>query len=43
MLQQKQASFFDRIMKEMRPEPEYFRVGYYGMGMPPFMRVSLVS
>ncbi|XP_052772351.1 dedicator of cytokinesis protein 1-like isoform X4 [Mya arenaria] len=34
----KQASLFENIMREMRPDPEYFRVGYYGMGFPSFLQ-----
>ncbi|XP_050668990.1 dedicator of cytokinesis protein 3-like [Leptidea sinapis] len=32
------ATFLDSVMKELRPEPEYFRVGFYGKGCPPFVR-----
>eukprot|EP00794_Sanderia_malayensis_P005649 gene5649-6345_t len=36
---EKQAKFFDNIIKSvMRGEPEYFRVGFYGKGFPPFLR-----
>ena len=38
--QLKQAGFYDCIMKQMRFEPEYFRVGYYGMDCPHFLEVS---
>ncbi|XP_078368993.1 dedicator of cytokinesis protein 1-like [Oculina patagonica] len=34
----KQAKFFDNIMKQVRPEPEYFRVGFYGKGFPSSVR-----
>ena len=27
-------------MKQVRPEPEYFRVGFYGKGFPSSVRVS---
>lgn len=27
-------------MKVIRPKPDYFAVGYYGMGFPSFLRVS---
>ncbi|CAM1325956.1 DOCK2 (predicted), partial [Pycnogonum litorale] len=30
--------FYDKIMKQMRPEAEYFRVGYYGLGFPVFLK-----
>ncbi|XP_013793448.2 dedicator of cytokinesis protein 1-like, partial [Limulus polyphemus] len=33
-----QATFFDNILNQLRPEPEYFRVGFYGMGFPLFLR-----
>ena len=38
----KQADFYDCILKQMRPEPEYYRVGYYGQGFPGFLQVSFV-
>lgn len=30
----RQAKFFDNIIKQVRPESEYFRVGFYGKGFP---------
>lgn len=39
--QQKEAEFFQKIFRELRVEPEYFMVGYYGKGFPLFLRVSL--
>jgi len=27
-------------MTKIRPEPEYFRVGYYGLGFPSFLQAS---
>ncbi|RWS11389.1 dedicator of cytokinesis protein 3-like isoform X2, partial [Dinothrombium tinctorium] len=33
-----QARFLDNILTQLRPEPEYFRVGFYGMGFPMFLR-----
>lgn len=39
LLQKKQAQFFENIMHAMRPQPEYFAVGYYGLGFPSFLRV----
>uniref|UniRef100_A0A0A9Z7E6 Dedicator of cytokinesis protein 1 n=1 Tax=Lygus hesperus TaxID=30085 RepID=A0A0A9Z7E6_LYGHE len=32
------AEYYDKILTKARPEPEYFRVGYYGRGFPPFMQ-----
>lgn len=29
-------------MKAMRPQPEYFAVGYYGQGFPSFLRVRIL-
>ena len=39
--QQKEAEFFQKIFRELRVEPEYFMVGYYGKGFPLFLRVCL--
>jgi hypothetical protein len=33
-----QAQFFRKIISELRVDPEYFRVGYYGKGFPHFLR-----
>uniref|UniRef100_A0A3Q2T550 Dedicator of cytokinesis 5 n=1 Tax=Fundulus heteroclitus TaxID=8078 RepID=A0A3Q2T550_FUNHE len=33
-----QAKFYEKIMHAMRPQPEYFAVGYYGLGFPSFLR-----
>ncbi|CAG2068999.1 unnamed protein product, partial [Timema podura] len=33
-----QANFFDNILTQLRPEPEYFRVGFYGLSFPLFVR-----
>ncbi|XP_065182950.1 dedicator of cytokinesis protein 4-like isoform X1 [Sycon ciliatum] len=33
-----QAAFFGNIVDEHRPAREYFRVGYYGQGLPRFLR-----
>ncbi|KAG7465378.1 hypothetical protein MATL_G00175820 [Megalops atlanticus] len=33
-----QAKFYENIMKILRPKPDYFAVGYYGCGYPPFLR-----
>ncbi|KAM9795094.1 dedicator of cytokinesis 2 [Neosynchiropus ocellatus] len=35
---EKQAGFYENIMKILRPKPDYFAVGYYGQGYPPFLR-----
>lgn len=40
-LQEKQAKFYENIMKILRPKPDYFAVGYYGQGYPPFLRVCI--
>uniref|UniRef100_A0AAX7UM71 Dedicator of cytokinesis 5 n=1 Tax=Astatotilapia calliptera TaxID=8154 RepID=A0AAX7UM71_ASTCA len=37
-LLKKQAEFYEKIMHAMRPQPEYFAVGYYGLGFPSFLR-----
>jgi len=42
LLQKKQAGLYDSIMTKIRPEPEYFRVGYYGLGFPSFLQASAV-
>uniref|UniRef100_A0A3Q3ILQ4 Dedicator of cytokinesis 1 n=1 Tax=Monopterus albus TaxID=43700 RepID=A0A3Q3ILQ4_MONAL len=34
----KQAQFYENIVKVIRPKPDYFAVGYYGMGFPSFLR-----
>lgn len=39
--QRKQAQFYENIVKVIRPKPDYFAVGYYGMGFPSFLRVSI--
>ncbi|XP_031632350.1 dedicator of cytokinesis protein 3 isoform X2 [Contarinia nasturtii] len=33
-----QARFFQNILTQIRPEPEYFRVGFFGLGFPLFVR-----
>ncbi|XP_075236477.1 dedicator of cytokinesis spg [Lycorma delicatula] len=33
-----QARFYDNILTLLRPEPEYFRVGFYGLSFPLFLR-----
>ncbi|XP_015198521.1 dedicator of cytokinesis protein 5 isoform X2 [Lepisosteus oculatus] len=37
-LLKQQALFYENIMHAMRPQPEYFAVGYYGLGFPTFLR-----
>ena len=39
-VQRREAEFFQKIIGELRVEPEYFMVGYYGKGFPLFLRVS---
>ncbi|XP_048584524.1 dedicator of cytokinesis protein 1 isoform X2 [Nematostella vectensis] len=34
----KQAKFYDNIITQVRGEPEYFRVAFYGKGFPTFLR-----
>ena len=41
LAQKMQAKFFDNIIKQVRPECEYFRVGFYGSGFPFSVRVSV--
>lgn len=38
-LQQREAKFYEKILKVLRPSPDYFAVGYYGQGFPTFLRV----
>lgn len=33
-----EAKFFQNVLTQLRPEPEYFRVGFYGLGFPLFVR-----
>ena len=37
-LLRKMAEFYDNIRTKLRPEPEYFRVAYYGKGFPAFLQ-----
>lgn len=37
-LLRRMSNFYDNIIKQLRPEPEYFRVAYYGRGFPSFLR-----
>ncbi|XP_014661425.1 PREDICTED: dedicator of cytokinesis protein 1-like [Priapulus caudatus] len=32
------AELYENILTKIRPEPEYFRVGYYGSGFPSFLK-----
>uniref|UniRef100_A0A8C7XX72 Dedicator of cytokinesis 2 n=1 Tax=Oryzias sinensis TaxID=183150 RepID=A0A8C7XX72_9TELE len=32
------SKFYENIMKILRPKPDYFAVGFYGQGYPPFLR-----
>jgi len=34
----RQASFYQKIMTEFRPEPEYYMVGFFGLSFPLFVR-----
>jgi dedicator of cytokinesis protein 3 len=34
----RQATFYQKIMSEFRPEPEYYMVGFYGLSFPLFVR-----
>ncbi|KAM4747063.1 dedicator of cytokinesis protein 5 isoform 2-T2 [Rhinophrynus dorsalis] len=38
VLLNKQAGFYQNIMRSLRLQPEYFAVGYYGQGFPSFLR-----
>lgn len=42
-LLRRRARFYDCIMKQVRPEPEYFRVAYYGRGFPAFLQNKVGS
>ncbi|XP_034179814.1 dedicator of cytokinesis protein myoblast city isoform X2 [Osmia lignaria lignaria] len=37
-LLRRMAKFYDSIIKQLRPEPEYFKVAYYGRGHPAFLQ-----
>lgn len=37
-LLQKQAQFYENIVRVIRAKPDYFAVGYYGQGFPSFIR-----
>lgn len=38
----RQASFYEKILSGKRYDNEYFRVGFYGLGLPLFVRVSFL-
>uniref|UniRef100_A0A3B4BMB5 Uncharacterized protein n=1 Tax=Periophthalmus magnuspinnatus TaxID=409849 RepID=A0A3B4BMB5_9GOBI len=38
LLSRQTSQFYENIMHTMRPQPEYFAVGYYGLGFPSFLR-----
>lgn len=38
-----EAKFFQNILTQIRPEPEYFKVGFFGLGFPLFVRVGLIN
>lgn len=37
-LLQRMSNYYDYIMKQLRPKPVFFRVGYYGKGFPSFLQ-----
>ena len=37
-LRTQEAGFYDNIMHRLRPEPEYFRVAFYGRSFPAFLQ-----
>lgn len=37
-LHRRMSEFYEKIIKQIRPEPEYFRVAYYGRGFPAFLQ-----
>ena len=37
-LRRKESEFYDDIMTRLRPEPEYFRVAFYGRSFPAFLQ-----
>lgn len=41
-LMRRMANYYDSIVTQLRPEPEYFRVAYYGLGHPPFLQNKVV-
>jgi len=43
VLLRRMAKFYDCIVKQLRPEPEYFRVAYFGRGHPIFLQNKVLS
>ncbi|KAI1296790.1 Dedicator of cytokinesis protein 4 [Halotydeus destructor] len=41
IIEKLKRGFLDHILNELRPEPEYFRVGFFGHGFPLFLRNKL--
>ena len=41
-LRTQEAGFYDNIMHRLRPEPEYFRVAFYGRSFPPSSRTRFL-
>ncbi|XP_059488659.1 dedicator of cytokinesis protein 1 [Neocloeon triangulifer] len=37
-LHKRMAVFYQKIIEQIRPEPEYFRVAFYGRGFPSFLQ-----
>ena len=37
-LRKQEAGFYENIMTRLRPEPEYFRVAFYGRSFPAFLQ-----
>jgi dedicator of cytokinesis protein 1 len=42
-LHKKMAIFYSNIIDQMRAEPEYFRVGFYGRGFPAFLQNKVIQ
>lgn len=42
VLKNQQAKFYDNIITQVRGEPEYFRVAFYGKGFPTFLKVRVI-
>lgn len=43
VLKNQQAKFYDNIITQVRGEPEYFRVAFYGKGFPTFLKVRVIQ
>lgn len=37
------AGFYDNILCIKRPDPEYFRIGYFGRGFPSFLQNQVTN